>query len=59
MKNLHEEFLFIKNKLEDIGSLLIGQDYIEASFMIGQLHSICAYHAEMFKADEYEEGNGK
>ena len=42
--NCSEEFIFIRDKLKRVASLLITSekgDVIEAAFMIGTLHTVC------------------
>lgn len=50
-KTPSDEFVFLRDKIEKIGRLLIkgsSGDLIEASFMLGCLHSICDEDAIKF-----------
>lgn len=49
------EFCFIRDKLKTIASLLTRKDteyIIEAAFLVGCLHTICAEHAVNFNKKE-------
>lgn len=53
------EFEWIRDKLKKLAQLLTTQnqsDIIEASFIIGCLHSICHEHAEKIKKENKKPG---
>jgi len=43
-KQLSDEYLFLREKLEKIASLIAGDCKVEAAFMLGCLHSVCHNH---------------
>jgi len=55
IKPAHEEFDFLRDRLEKIASLLIKgepQDIKQASFMVGCLHNVCCMNAMIYKTEE-------
>jgi hypothetical protein len=44
-EKLANEFVFLREKLREIAGLVIKNEHLEASFLIGCLHSICHNHA--------------
>lgn len=54
MKKASQEFEFIRNKLENIASLMCTNNLIEASFMIGCLQNICHENSIKFKEEKDE-----
>lgn len=53
-KEMSEEFIFIRDKLQRIAKHIVDNEFIEATFTIGCLHSICHQHAENLKTKHPE-----
>jgi len=49
MKKASYEFEFLRDRLKKIAHLLLKEEYIEVSFMLGCLHSICHDNIDHFK----------
>ncbi len=53
MKDAHEEFKYLRDNIKHVASLLINdKDYIQASFMLGNLHAICHENVRHFEPKE-------
>ena len=52
MKKASNEFIFLRDKLKEIARSLMTENYIEASFIIGCLHSVCHENALYFNDEE-------
>ena len=51
-KNIHDEFMFVRERLQTIAKLLVDtneKSIIEAAFMVGCLYYICLQNALDFK----------
>ncbi len=47
-KEISDEFVFLRDKLERLASLLVKGEIVEAAFVVGCLQNICHENAEKY-----------